>query len=152
MPNSNTWVDISDAKIPAEAALSFLSHPNAGGTAVFLGTTRQRTATLETKNLFYEAYVPMTLAEMKILSTMAKERWPILRLVLLHRLGEVAIADTSVLIGVATPHRDAAFVACRWLIDNLKETVPIWKKETFHDGTSVWVNALGDQKGNSPKR
>lgn len=152
MPNSDTWVGISDAIIPSQDALTFLSHPNAGGTALFIGTTRQKTGALETKYLFYEAYVPMALAEMKQLSIIAKERWPILRLVLLHRLGEVAITDTSVLIGVATPHRDAAFAACRWLIDNLKETVPIWKKETFYDGTSIWVNSLGDQKGISPER
>lgn len=96
---------------------------------MFVGTARRWTAGRETMRLVYEAYEPMAVAEMRRLAESAAERWPILRLVLVHRTGEVAIGEAAVVVGVACPHRAEAFEACRWLIDTLKAEVPIWKKE-----------------------
>ncbi|HCR48166.1 MAG TPA: molybdenum cofactor biosynthesis protein MoaE [Bacteroidetes bacterium] len=142
-PLSDTWIGISDEEIPAERALYFLTHRDAGGMTLFLGTTRRMTGERETKHLTYEAYLPMALSEMGRLATEARKQWPILHMVLLHRIGLVPITEISVLIGVSTPHRDAAFLANRWLIDNLKADVPIWKQETYSDGSVEWVKQKG---------
>ncbi|MBL7979454.1 MAG: molybdenum cofactor biosynthesis protein MoaE [Bacteroidetes Order II. Incertae sedis bacterium] len=142
-PFSDTWIGLSASAIPTERALSFLMHPDAGGTTLFLGTTRRMTEERETQHLTYEAYLPMALSEINGLATEARKQWPILHMVLLHRIGLVPISEISVLIGVSTPHRDAAFSANRWLIDNLKAKVPIWKQETYSDGSVEWVRPKG---------
>ena len=81
--------------------------------------------------------------EMARLCTEALGRWPLERACLLHRLGEVPVAEASVIVGASSPHRAAAFEACRWLIDSLKETVPIWKREHYADGSVEWVTPTG---------
>jgi molybdopterin synthase catalytic subunit len=88
--------------------------------------------------LDYEAYEEMALRQMRELGLKARERFSVRQVTMLHRLGRLEIGETSVLIVVASGHRSAAFEACRWLIDTLKQTVPIWKKETFADG-AVWA-------------
>lgn len=113
----------------------------AGGIATFLGTTRDET-TAEGKRLValdYEAYPEMATKQMHALVAEARTRWPIVRCVMLHRVGRVNVAEPSVLIAVATPHRGEAFEACRWLIDELKKSVSIWKKEVWDDGATTWV-------------
>ena len=137
------WCALRSEPLPVGEAASFLHTPEAGGVNLFVGTTRQWTDGSETTSLWYEAYEPMALAELDRLASEAAERWPIERCVLLHRLGEVPVAEASVVIGVATPHRAEAFAACRWLIDTLKERVPIWKREAYTDGTEAWVRPLG---------
>jgi molybdopterin synthase catalytic subunit len=134
-----TWLRLLTTTLPVADAVSFLQTPDAGGLALFLGTTRRWTEDRETLALYYEAYEPMALAEMGRLSDEAFRRWPVRRLCLWHRLGEVPPAEISVLIGVATPHRAEAFEACRYLIDALKRQVPIWKRETLSDGHQIWV-------------
>ncbi len=133
------WLWLLSEALPVAKAVSFLQTPEAGGLALFMGTTRQWTDNRETRSLFYEAYEPMALAEMSHLSDEAQHRWPIRRLCLWHRLGNVPPGEISVLVGVATPHRAEAFEACRFLIDSLKCQVPIWKRETLSDGQTVWV-------------
>ncbi len=120
--------------------MSFLTLPEVGGIDVFIGTTRQWTEGKETHRLEYEAYTPMAKLEIERLIQSAVERWEIERVYVSHRLGLVPVAEASVIIGVAAAHRDAAFIACRFLIDSLKKTVPIWKKEYYADGTSEWVD------------
>jgi molybdopterin synthase catalytic subunit len=138
---------LTGAPLPVGEAAAFLATPESGGLSLFVGTTRQWTdgeeGPKETERLSYEAYEPMALAELDRLAEEAAEQWPVARCCLWHRTGEVPVAEASVLVGVATPHRAEAFAACRWLIDTLKERVPIWKREIFADGTTAWVRPLG---------
>ncbi|WP_457653938.1 molybdenum cofactor biosynthesis protein MoaE [Rhodocaloribacter sp.] len=122
----------------AEAA-AFLADPRAGGLDLFIGTTRRWTGDAETLELSYECYAPMAMKEMRRLVEEAMTRWPLVRACIRHRLGTVPVAEASVLIGVAAPHRADAFEACRFLIDRLKRQVPIWKRETYADGRLEWV-------------
>jgi molybdopterin synthase catalytic subunit len=133
------WICIQEEHLDVEAVSGFLRVEEAGGVDIFLGTTRRWTSGRETVLLEYECYEAMALSEMRRLLREADERWPIIRACLLHRTGEVALRETSVIVGVSTPHRDAAFAACRYLIDALKKRVPIWKRERFVDGTTEWV-------------
>lgn len=116
-----------------------LGAPSDGATVVFEGVVRNNTRGRRTLYLDYEAYEEMALSEMERLSQVSLEQFGIRDVVMIHRLGRLAIGETSVAIGVASAHRAAAFEACRWLIDSLKKTVPIWKKEHFGDG-AVWAD------------
>ncbi len=133
------WVQLLREPIDLTEAYQFLQTSEAGGLALFMGTTRQWTAGQETRSLTYEGYEPMAIKEMHRLLDIAMNRWPIHRACLVHRLGEVPLAEASVLVGVATPHRPEAFEACRYLIDQLKVQVPIWKQEHLADGQEIWV-------------
>lgn len=135
----HVWLHITEQPLDVALAVEFLRNPAAGGIDLFLGTTRQWTKGRETSFLAYEAYCPMAMNEMHRLSEVALARWKAERIVLWHRLGHVPLAEASVLIGVATAHRSAAFEATRYLIDTLKKQVPIWKKEHYTDGSSEWV-------------
>jgi molybdopterin synthase catalytic subunit len=138
------WIDILATPLPNAEAIASVAHPDAGGIAVFLGTTRaephpQTARPLEA--LDYEAYPDLAMKQLKEIAARARQRWPILSLVVLHRTGRVPIGEASVLIAVATPHRNEAFEACRFLIDTLKSDVAIWKKESWSDGTGTWVHS-----------
>lgn len=130
------------AHIPSAAeAVAFLAEAEGGGVSLFAGTTRRFTDGRETVELSYEAHESMARAECERLAEEAGRRWPILRLVIWHRTGVVPVRETSVLIGVSSAHRGPAFEACRFLIDALKERVPIWKKEHYADGSTEWVES-----------
>jgi molybdopterin synthase catalytic subunit len=124
---------------PAKCAAS-IAHPAAGGSVVFIGTVRNKTAGREVIRLEFEAYAPMAIAEMHKIAVSAMEKWQALAIAVHHRVGILDIGEIPVIIAVSTPHREAAFQACKYCIDTLKETVPIWKKEIFNDGSS-WVAA-----------
>jgi molybdopterin synthase catalytic subunit/molybdopterin converting factor small subunit len=109
-----------------------------GAVVVFDGIVRNHSRGRRTLYLDYEAYEEMALRQMRELAARARERFAVRHVTLVHRLGRLEIGETSVLIVVASAHRSAAFEACRWLIDTLKQTVPIWKKETFADG-AIWA-------------
>lgn len=126
--------------IDIDAAYRYLQTDEAGAIDIFFGTVRNNTQQRAVKQLDYEAYGPMAISEMQKIADQACVRWPVLRYVIIHRTGVLTIGEMAVLIGVATPHRDAAFEATRYIIDTIKQTVPIWKKEQFTDG-EVWVNA-----------
>lgn len=136
---ATTWIHLSETPLDIAAADAFLHTERAGGINLFVGTTRRWTEGRETVRLAYDAYAPMAAREMRQLADEAADRWPVLRGCLLHRLGEVPVAEASVIIGVACAHRAAAFEACRWLIDTLKAQVPIWKQEVYADGSTEWV-------------
>jgi molybdopterin synthase catalytic subunit len=110
-----------------------------GAVVVFDGIVRDNTQGRETLYLDYEAYEEMALAQVRGLAKEALGRFRVREVVLVHRLGRIGIGESSVLIAVASAHRGAAFEACRWLIDTLKKTVPIWKREHFVDG-AVWAD------------
>jgi len=134
---------ISDAAIDVARLLRAVRDPAAGAVALFLGTTRNQNAGRRVVRLEYEAFATMAEREMRRLAGEAKRRWPLRRIAMAHRTGLVGVGEASVGIAVSAGHRAEAFAACHWLIDRLKESVPIWKKEQFRGG-QVWV---GPQQG-----
>jgi len=126
-------------KINTPEVLDKIKHPEDGAAAVFEGIVRDNTRGRRTLYLDYEAYESMALKQMEMLAEQALAQFKIRDTAIVHRLGRLEIGETSVLIAVASAHRSAAFDACRWLIDTLKRTVPIWKKEYFQDG-AVWAD------------
>lgn len=136
---TGTQVAIVRETIPTAAILEAIKQPQDGATLVFEGIVRNQTRGRLTLFLEYEAYEAMALSQMQSLAAQASSRFEIRQVALVHRLGRLEIGETSVLIVVASAHRAAAFEACRWLIDTLKRTVPIWKKEHFADG-AVWAD------------
>jgi MoaE-MoaD fusion protein len=126
-------------RIETRAVLEGIKRAEDGAAVVFEGVVRDNTRGRRTLYLDYEAYEDMAVKQMEELTEQALSRFPIRDVAILHRLGRMEIGETSVLIVVASAHRAAAFDACRWLIDSLKRTVPIWKKEYFQDGV-VWAD------------
>lgn len=112
----------------------------AGAVVLFLGTVREMTAGRQTSALDYEAFPAMAEAQLQKLLNETCSRWPVIRAGIIHRLGHLELGDVSVAVAVSTPHRQQAFEAGRFLIDQLKEVVPIWKKENWADGTTEWVH------------
>ncbi len=110
----------------------------AGAVTLFLGTVREFTRGVQTSWLEYEAYPDMARASMAELEAEAAEKFTVTKIAISHRTGPMALGEISVAIAVSSPHRDQAFEAGRWLIDTLKERVPIWKKEHFADGREEW--------------
>ena len=131
--------EIVDAPIQAEAIVAEIKAGGDGAVCVFDGIVRDNTRGRRTLHLDYEAYREMALEQMRGLADEAVTRFGVRDVAMVHRLGRLQVGETSVLIAVASAHRAAAFDACRWLIDTLKKTVPIWKKETFADG-AVWAD------------
>lgn len=125
--------------IDTPRALAVLKRGEDGAALVFEGVVRNQTRGRKTLYLDYEAYEEMALQQMESLAGQALQQFQIRDVAIVHRLGRLEIGETSVLIAVASAHRAAAFDACRWLIDTLKRTVPIWKKEHFEDG-AVWAD------------
>ena len=125
--------------IDLQETLASLKCGDDGAAVVFEGVVRNQTRGRKTLYLDYEAYEPMALQELESLAAKALQQFQIRDVAIVHRLGRLQIGETSVLIAVASAHRAAAFEACRFLIDTLKRTVPIWKKEYFEDG-AVWAD------------
>jgi molybdopterin converting factor subunit 1 len=125
--------------IDAEAVVRRLQQPADGAVVIFNGVVRDNTRGRRTLYLDYEAYEAMALRLMESLAAEARGRFAVRGASIVHRLGRLEIGETSVLIVVAAAHRGSAFDACRWIIDTLKKTVPIWKKEYFEDG-AVWAD------------
>jgi molybdopterin converting factor subunit 1 len=151
-------IQIVRTRIDAESIIAGLKQPSDGAVVIFDGIVRDSTRGRRTLYLNYEAYESMALKQMKELSAEAKSRFGVRSASIIHRLGRLEIDETSVLIVVASAHRGAAFEACRWIIDTLKKTVPIWKKEYFADG-AVWadgepfpeeIQRMGGTAGASP--
>jgi molybdopterin converting factor subunit 1 len=130
---------ITRAAIDTRPVIDELKRGEDGAALVFEGIVRNQTRGRKTLYLEYEAYEEMALRQMESLAVQALQQFPIRDVAMVHRLGRLDIGETSVLIGVASEHRGPAFEACRWLIDTLKKTVPIWKKEYFEDG-AVWAD------------
>ena len=135
-----TRVSLTDNVIDTEAILASVASPRAGAVLLFVGTTREVTGDRVTESLDYSGYREMAVEEMQRLADRAAARWPLSRVAMEHRLGHVAIGEASVAIALSAPHRKEAFEAGEWLIDQLKESVPIWKRENWADGTCEWVH------------
>ncbi|HSD11119.1 MAG TPA: molybdenum cofactor biosynthesis protein MoaE [Candidatus Binatia bacterium] len=135
-------IEISSEPIDVQGVIAAAAHSGSGATVTFAGTTRDHNDGRRVTQLEYEAYPEMALAEMEKIAATARERWPIERIAIVHRIGVVPIGEASVVIAVSAAHRAAAFEACHWAIDRLKEVVPIWKKEHF-EGGEVWIGSQG---------
>ena len=132
-------MSVTPAPLSVDAALEFVADPGAGGTCVFVGTVRDRSAAGEVSGLRYEAYDDLALARLREIADEMHERWPLRKVCLLHRTGELAIGEASVVVAVSAAHRAEAFEACRHGIERLKDDVPIWKKEQLTSGEAHWV-------------
>jgi molybdopterin synthase catalytic subunit len=133
-------IEIIEGKIDVAALLQSVLVPEAGGIDIFLGTTRNHSKGKKVVRLEYEAYEPMALKLMRHIESEIRTRWNVHKISILHRVGAVPLTEASVAIAVSASHRNEAFEACRYAIDQLKKNVPIWKKEIFEDG-GAWVDA-----------
>jgi molybdopterin synthase catalytic subunit len=122
---------------------SLVAHPGAGAIATFIGTVRDHGRGRAVTHLEYEAYAPAAELTMAQIGDEIRERWGIDHVAISHRVGSLAVGETSVVISVASAHRDAAFEACRYAIERIKEIVPIWKKEHYADG-AAWLGSEHD--------
>ena len=136
----NIDIKISNSPISAQIAEDFVTDEHCGGIVCFIGTTRKYTELKEVLHLEFEAYEPMAIKEMTKIAERILADFDAHKVAIHHRTGIVRLKEIAVVIAVACPHRSAAFEACQYAIDTLKQTVPIWKKEVFHDG-EIWVAA-----------
>ena len=137
---SNTSIKISSEKLSLEECYEFVTDDSCGGIVAFVGTVRASTQSKEVTQLDFSTYKPMALKEMQHIAEIAIKKFEIKKIAIHHAEGMLQIGDIPVIITAGAPHREAAFEACEFAIDTLKETVPIWKKEHFSDG-EIWVNA-----------
>jgi molybdopterin synthase catalytic subunit len=132
-------VRISAGPIPVDEALAFVGDPGAGGTCLFVGTVRDRSDAGDVTGLHYEAWDELATRRLTEIGAEMLERWPVKKVAILHRIGDLAIGEASVVVACSAPHRAEAFDACRHGIERLKEYVPIWKKEALVSGEAEWV-------------
>lgn len=137
---------LTDKNILVDDLLAATADPTAGATVLFLGTTRNHNEGRQVEELEYEAYAGMAESELERIAEEARSRWQIARVAVVHRTGVVPIGEASVMIAVSAAHRGPAFEAARYVIDRLKEVVPIWKKE-FFEGGAVWIGDQAGEKG-----
>jgi molybdopterin synthase catalytic subunit len=137
---SNTSIKITSEKLNLDKCYEFVTDDSCGGIVAFVGTVRNSTQKKEVIQLEFSAYQAMAIKEMQYIAEVALKKFSIKKIAIHHAEGMLQIGDIPVIIVVSAPHRKAAFEACEFAIDTLKETVPIWKKEHFSDG-EVWVNA-----------
>ncbi len=126
--------------IDAAEVLQDVGSPAAGAVVLFLGTVRGVTDDRQTTSLDYECYPEMAEKKLAELEAQARQRWPLQSVAIVHRLGNLTVGETSVAIAVSSAHRREAFEAGGWLIDRIKEVVPVWKRENYADGASDWVH------------
>jgi molybdopterin synthase catalytic subunit len=139
-PVSGGAFRLSEAPLSLEAAAAEVASPDAGAIATFVGTTRARSRGRDVVRLEYEAYEGMAEQAMERIAAGLVERYDLLAVAIHHRVGTVAIGETSVVIAVSAPHRADALAACRDAIDELKVTVPLWKKEIY-EGGEEWIGS-----------
>jgi molybdopterin synthase catalytic subunit len=132
---------LTSEKISIDAILAEVEDHSTGAVVLFLGRVRNLSEGRQVQSMDYEAYPEMAEAKLQELEQQVMRRWPIEKIVLIHRVGKLDLGEVSVAIAVASRHRQQAFEVCRYAIDTLKETVPIWKKEYFSDGEG-WVKGV----------
>ncbi len=131
---------ITDQPINEQEVIELARSPHCGGLSVFVGTVRNQTKGKKVVSLEFEAYEAMAINKMREIASEAKRRWKVEKIAIYHRVGKLSVLETAVVIAVSTPHRKESFQACEYLIDTLKQVVPIWKKEIYEDG-EIWVAA-----------
>jgi molybdopterin synthase catalytic subunit len=142
-PGLDDWVGLSEAPLPVGAAADWVVRPDCGAVVLFSGTARDHAGGRDGVTLLeYEAYAEQATPRLRAIADEVRARWPeVGRLVLLHRLGEVALGESSVVVVASAPHRPEAFAAARFAIDMLKSTVPIWKREHWRGGADWGIDA-----------
>ncbi len=139
-PAERILVELTHQRIDVGSLRGHLSDPDTGAHAWFEGVTRRMTAGRETVKLVYEAFEPMAVSALRQLAGQACERFELAAIVIVHRLGEVAIGEPSIVIGCSAAHRVGALAALPWLMDRIKADVPIWKREHFADASQQWIH------------
>jgi molybdopterin synthase catalytic subunit len=134
---------VTEQPLNLQELVDSVTDPEAGAIATFIGTTRNNNEGRRVIALDYDAYPEMAEKELQRIGADAKNKWPLCRMAIVHRIGPVQITQASVMIAVSSAHRDAAFAACRFAIEEVKKTVPIWKKELY-EGGELWI---GTQTG-----
>src|SRR5258705_1671735 len=142
LPTTADRILLVHERIDTNALVDHVRTGGDGAIVTFDGCVRNQSHGRRTLYLDYEAYEPMAVAKMREIAAAARAQFPIDRVAIAHRLGHLEIGETSVFIAVSAPHRPSAFDACRFAIDTLKRTVPIWKKEYFADG-AIWADEIG---------
>ena len=135
-------IRIVESKIDREEIVQSVATPESGAIATFDGTVRNQSREKPVTHLHYEAFPEMALKELEKIRAEAMQRWSLNGMAIVHRVGRMEIGESSVFIAVSSAHRKEAFEACRFAIDTLKTTVPIWKKEHYQDG-EVWIEGYG---------
>lgn len=133
-------IDLTSQPIDVATVVESVRAPSAGAVVLFVGTVRDMSDGRPTRALEYECYHEMAQRTLTDLEREARSRWPLVGCTVVHRLGQVAVGEVAVAIAVSAAHRQPAFEAGQWLIDQIKQIVPIWKCEHFADGTSQWVH------------
>lgn len=136
-------IEITHEPLDPEAITAGVRRDTNGAVVTFLGSTRSATGDRKVLHLEYEAYRPMADTQLGQIVDEVRERWSIQDMAMAHRLGRLEIGDISLVVAVASPHRKAAFEACHYAVDRIKQIVPIWKKE-FFEGGEVWVESPED--------
>lgn len=141
--SGDDWVGISDQPLPVEVALDWAHRPDCGAVVLFSGVARDHSGDREAVDrLEYEAYEAQVSPRLAALAAEARRRWPAVgRLVMIHRVGELVVGDSAVVVVASSPHRPEAFAAARFCIDALKATIPIWKRERWEEGESWGLEA-----------
>ncbi len=135
---------VTKEPLDLQSLVRYVTDPEAGAIATFIGTTRNNNEGRKVIALDYEAYPEMAEKELARLGEEAKRKWKIERMAIVHRIGPVQITEPSVIIAVSAAHRDDAFQACRFAIEEIKKSVPIWKKEVF-EGGEIWIGTQSGQ-------
>src|SRR5919198_5376686 len=137
--SERTFVRVGPEPIDPEQVLSFVADPSAGGTCLFVGTVRDHSEAGSVTGLQYEAWEELAVDRLERVANEMFRRWPVCKVALLHRVGDLGIGDVSVAVACSAAHRAEAFEACRHGIERIKEDSPIWKKESLTTGESGWV-------------
>lgn len=142
-PDGDTWAGLSESRLPVDEVAAWAVLPSCGAVVTFSGTARDHSVGRDgVSRLEYEAYEEQVVPRLEEIAAAARSRWPDLgRIALIHRIGVVPITESAVVIAVSSPHRDHAFEAARFCIDTLKQSVPIWKREDWSEGSSWGLEA-----------
>lgn len=133
-------IEVTDIPIDYQQVTESVRCDNAGAVVLFLGTVREFTGDVQTASLEYESYPAMAEQAMSQLASEAHQQWPLQHVSIVHRTGQLSLGEIAVAVAVSSGHRREAFEAGQWVIDTLKQRVPIWKKEVFVNGQTEWVH------------
>ncbi len=140
----NYWVEVTEAPLNLQALYAFTRSPSCGAVDVFIGTVRNEFQGRAVQALEYHGYAEMAEEVLEQIVQRTFRQWEVERIAVQHRLGLLQLTEASVIIVVASPHRAAAFEACRYIIEEIKKDLPVWKKEHFADGALQWKNDPAD--------
>jgi molybdopterin synthase catalytic subunit len=138
-PDERVLTRVQEAPLSLDDAARAVADPKAGAVCIFTGTVRDHSEAGDVTGLSYEAWIELAEERLRALAGEILQRWPACKVAIVHRIGDLRVGETSVIVAVSTPHRADAFEACRYGIEQLKRDVPIWKKEGLVSGESRWV-------------